>query len=510
MSAVYFLYSSLEARSLEDGEVNEINNRSTLQFLSEEELKRIHAATLEILETTGVKFMCEEALVVFREAGLRVDDQSIVYFSPEVVEMALSTAPSSFTRYPLDPKRPIVRWGGGDCFIGTGSTVAYVVDLNGDYREGTEDDIACFARLSDAMENLPIGNGMVWAQDIPKAVFHARYFEVLTKNNSKVMPAGDGLDHKTSKDLVRLSQCVLGGEDEQVKKKTYTMTALPQQALVWSEEASAVIEPAKARLPNEICPMPLLGSMHPATIAGGLVQMNVEMLSGIVLNQLVTPGAPVVWMSWPGMMDMAVASNVFGCPEQGIMSAASAQMARWYGIPSNIIVGQTDSKLPDQQAGYEKMFSVLLAALAGADEIALAGGLIDFGRSASYAQVVIDDEMAGYVQHALKGITVNSDKLAIDVIREVAHGGNYIGHDHTFVHFRDEQYFPTVSNRRMRQMWESQGSKDIAEVAAERARQILSEHRPRPLSREQASDLEKEVSGIYKREGISYEPYPYD
>jgi len=489
--------------------VNELNNRSTLCVLSEDELKRIHAGTLEILETTGVKFLCEEALAIFREEGLPVDGESVVCFPPDVVERCIASAPPAFTRFPLDPKHAPLRWGGGDCYIGTGSTVAYIMDLNGKYREGVEEDIASFARLSDAMEHLPVGNGMVWAQDIPKAVFHARYFEVLAKNNSKVMPAGDGLDTKTSADLVRLSQCVCGGEEGLRKKKTFTMTALPQQAMLWSHEATAVIEPAKAGLPNEICPMPLIGSMHPATIAGALVQMNVEMLSGIVLNQLVNPGAPVVWMVWPGLMDMRVASNVFGAPEQGIMCAASTQMARWYGIPTNIIVGQTDAKIPDQQAGYEKMFSVLLAALAGADEIALAGGLIDFGRIACYEQVVIDNEIAGYVQRALAGITVNSDKLAIDVIREVSHGGNYIDHEHTYNHFRDEQYFPTLSNRDMRQKWEAEGSKDIREAAIEKARRILTEHHPKPLSKEQARDLENEVETIYKREGIAYTPYPY-
>ena len=489
--------------------MNELNNRSALRVLSDEELKRIHTDTLEILETTGVKFLCEEALSVFAEHGLPVGDDSVVFFPPEVVERCIASAPSAFTRHPLDPKHPTVRWGGGDCYIGTGSTVAYIVDLDGNYREGGEADIAHFARLSDAMDNLVIGNGMVWAQDISQAVFHARYIEVLAKNNGKVMPAGDGLDTKTSADLVRLSQCILGGEEELRKKKTFTMTALPQQALLWSHEAAAVIEPAKAGLPNEICPMPLIGSMHPATLAGALVQMNVEMLSGIVLNQLVNPGAPVVWMSWPGLMDMSVASNVFGAPEQGLTNAASAQMARWYGIPSNIIVGQTDSKVPDQQAGYEKMFSVLLAALAGADEIALVGGLIDFGRIACYEQVVIDNEIAGYVQRALAGITVNSDKLAIDVIREVSHGGNYIDHEHTFNHFKDEQYFPTLSNRDMRQKWEAEGSKDIRESAIEKTRDILDNHHPKPLNREQAHDLEKEVETIYKREGVPYAPYPY-
>ncbi len=145
-----------------------------------------------------------------------------------------------------------------------------------------------------------------------------------------------------------------------------------------------------------------MGSMHPVTMAGALVQMNAEVLSGLVLNQLVNPGAPVIYMVWSGIMDMSVASNVFGCPEQALIGVAAAQLARYYKTPSNIIVGQTDSKMPDQQTGYEKMMSMFLVALAGADEIALVSGLIDFAKTASYEQVVIDNEMAGYIHGILK------------------------------------------------------------------------------------------------------------
>lgn len=488
----------------------DIQRKSPLNLLTEDELKHIHTRTLEILECTGVRFLCKSAINIFRQHGLKIDRNNVVYFPPDVVERCIRSVPPSFTRFPIDPTRKPVRLGEGSVYFGTGSTTAYVLDLDGKYRKATEKDIMDFARLSDAMDNLPIGNGMIWAQDIPKSVFHARYFEVLVKNNGKVTPAGDGLDQKTTDDLIRLSSVVCGGREEIAKKKTFTMTACPQQALTWSEEITVAIETAKVKLPFEPCPMPLTGSMHPVTLAGALVQMNAELLSGLVLNQLVNPGAPVIYMVWPGMMDMSVASNVFGCPEQALICAAAAQMARWYNIPSNIIVGQTDSKVPDEQAGYEKMMSMLLAALAGADEIALVGGLIDFGRTANYEQVVIDNEMAGYIHRILEGIDVTEDKLAIDVIREVAHGGNYIAHEHTFRYFREEQYFTKLSDRTMRDIWVRNGSKDIRERAIEKARKILKEHHPAPLSKETQKDLEKEVAAIYKREGVKYIPAKVD
>lgn len=482
--------------------------KNPFKILSEDEICRIHTATLDLLENTGVKFLCDNALKVFKSAGFRIDDEKNVYFPPDVVERCIRSVPPAFTRYPLnaDKFKP-VRLKEGNVYFGTGSTTAYVLDLDGNYRQGTEQDIADFARLSDAMDNLVIGNGMIWSQDTPRSVFHARYVEVLSKNNGKVMPAGDGLDQKTTEDIINLAAVVLGGYEEIGRKKTFTMTALPQRALTWSEEAVVVIETAKAKLPNEICPMPLCGTMHPVSLAGALVQGNAETLSGVVLNQLVSPGAPIMYMVWPGITDMSAATNIFGCPEQVLMNAAFTQLARFYNIPSNIIVGQTDSKIPDQQAGYEKMMGMLLVALAGANEIALVGGLIDSGKVANYEQVVIDDEIAGYIKRILYGIDVTEDKLAIDVINQVGHGGNFLSHEHTLKYFKEEQHFAKLSDRSARNSWVAAGSKNIRKKAVEKAREIIKNHRPNHLSGKTIDNLEREVAAIYKREGEKYIPF---
>ncbi|MCL4377407.1 MAG: trimethylamine methyltransferase family protein, partial [Actinobacteria bacterium] len=345
-------------------------------------------------------------------------------------------------------------------------------------------------------------------QDIDPRVFHARYVEVIAKNNGKVMPAGDGLDQKTTEDIINLVSVVLGGYSEISKKKTFTMTAVLQRALTWSEEAVVIIETSKAGLPNEICPTPLVGSLHPATLAGALVQGNAEILSGIVLNQIVNPGAPVMYMTWAGMMDMSsTLSNVFGCPEQVLLSAAFAQMAKFYEIPSNIITAFTDSKIPDQQCGYEKMTGLLLTALAKPDEIALVGGLLEGGKVANYEQLVIDNEIAGYVKRIIKGIDINDDKLALDIISETGPGGNYLSHTHTLKHFKDEQYFQKLSDRSTRQVWENAGSREITFKARETAAAILNEFKPNHLDNKIISELERETAKIYRREGVSYKPY---
>jgi trimethylamine--corrinoid protein Co-methyltransferase len=285
------------------------------------------------------------------------------------------------------------------------------------------------------------------------------------------------------------------------------MGMCPQRALTYTEEATVIIETAKAKLPCWVIPMPLAGSMHPVTLSGALVQGNAETLSAVVLSQLVKPGAPIVMTPWPGMMDMAAVTNVFGCPEQVLINLAFAQVAKYYRLPSSICVGQTDAKIPDQQAGYEKMMGILLAAMAGADVVGVFGGLIDSGKVGNYEQAVIDDEIAGYVKRILKGIEVTEEKLGIDVINEVGHGGNFLEHAHTLKYYREEQYFPGLSNRDARQRWEAEGSQATRERAIEKAKRILKEHRPDPLPNKIISELEKAVANIYKREGEEYRPF---
>jgi len=477
-----------------------------LKILSDEELQRIHLSTLEILENTGVKFLCKKAREIFTDSGLKVDKDHVVYFPPDVVERCIRSCPPGFARYPLDPEHETVRLGTGKAYIGTGSTIAWVLDLDGRHREAMEKDIVDFARLSDAMNHLTVGNGMIWAQDIPKSIFHARYFEALVKNNGKVTPAGDGLDEKTTKDIINLVGAALGGKDEIRKYKSYTMTACPHSALTWGENVWVFIEAGKYGIPVEFGPMPFPGSMNPVSIAGTLVQMNAEILSVLVLNQLVSPGAPGIYWVWPGVMDMKAGSHAFGCPEGTLIGAAAAQIARYYQIPSNVICGPTDSKIPDQQTGVEKMMTTLLPALAGADEIALVGGMIDFAKTANYEQVVIDNDMAGYVKRLLDGVDVTDDKLAVDIIRETGHGGNYLSHEHTFKYFKEELHFVDIFDRSSRDTWLATGGKDTRQRAIEKVREILKNHHPDPLPKDRKKDLEEVMREIYKREGQDYKP----
>lgn len=478
-----------------------------LKLLSDDEVRRIHYATLDLLENVGVKFTLPEAQAIFREAGLRVDPDGVVHFEPGLVEECIRKAPARFTRHPLSSTAQPVKMGDGTFHMSPGSTVLNVLDLDsGKKRPGTLEDIVDFARLGDALPNFLLGNGVVWAQDVPPPVFHALYFEALVKNCGKPTPGGDILSPQIGKDLMELCGIVLGGREGMRAKKTYTFSGCPANALLWGETVWAFLIAAEAGMPSHILPTPFAGSMCPVTLAGTLTQANAEILSIVVLVQLINPGAPVIYAPYPGIMDMKTANHSWGCPEAALLSAAFAQLSRYYNLPSDTIAGASDSKLPDGQAAFEKMMVVLLPALAGSDCCTLFGGLLELDDYASYEQLVIDNEIAGNITRILQGIRVDEDTLALDVIAQVGHGGNFLNTEHTFRHYRREQYTPQLADRHRRATWETAGGKDLTERARAEARRILREYTPTHMPEDMQRELEAAVRSICRREGVDYTP----
>jgi len=240
-------------------------------------------------------------------------------------------------------------------------------------------------------------------------------------------------------------------------------------------------------------------------MAGTLVHANAEAISAIVLSQLDRPGCPIIYApSYGGCMDMATGSHCSGTPEAAFQGAAFAQLGRWYGFPTNMMAGISESKLPDAQAGYEKMMVLLLPALAGAHCITQAAGLLDFALSTSYEQMVIDDEICSQVLHLAKGFPIDEEAFALDAIRKVGHGGHYLEHEHTLRHFREALWLPRLADRRQYDQWASDGRKDIAQRAKEKADQILAEHKPVGVSSDRAAEAQKIVSNIFDREGVDH------
>ena len=206
-------------------------------------------------------------------------------------------------------------------------------------------------------------------------------------------------------------------------------------------------------------------------------------------------------------MDMAVGSHCFGTPESALYGASAAQLGKWYNLPTNIMMGTTDSKAPDAQASYEKMMTFILPALTGTDCMSLSGGMLDFALSASYEQMIIDNEMAGQVLRIRRAFEVNEETLAVPVIKEVGHGGIFLSTEHTLKHFRDEFYFTKLADRTTYETWAATGKKDMLQRARDIASAVPVEATGRGISLPRRQQVAQVVKEIFKREKIDYDKY---
>jgi trimethylamine---corrinoid protein Co-methyltransferase len=391
--------------------------------------------------------------------------------------------------------------------MGAGSLPLHIIEPDTyERRSATLDDMIRFSWLVDGLEHIAIGNSVVLPHDVPSSVLHAIWNLNSAVNLSKPSCCWYATSRQMAEDGAAVLCAAAGGADNLRTMKSWAITICPESPLTWGPSLYGLLELARLQVPIEVLPMPVCGGNAPVTVAGSLVQGNVEALSAIVLAQLVSPGCPVIYApSYAGSMDMKLGAFCFGSPEAALQGAAFAQLGHWYGFPTNVMAGVSDSKVPDEQAGYEKMLVLLLPALAGADCITQAAGLLDFALSTSYEQMVIDDEICSQVLHLVKGMGFDEDALAESVIREVGPGGSYTGHEHTFRFFREALWRPQLSDRQTYEKWSDQGRKDIGLRARAQAQEIIAQHRPVGVPQAQAEAAAEAARAICRREGVESE-----
>ena len=473
-----------------------------LEILSNEQLYQVHTSSLQILENVGVKVEEPRALQVLADAGARVDSQNRVAKIPShLVKEGLEKAPSTCSLFGRDRVHE-QRFGDGRVYFSMQGEGVNVLDLEtGERRPSTLKDAIAFFRLADALENIDHASMCVTALDVPDVAGPA--YEVVEefKNTTKTI---DGYLYgaSISRDTIRIASVVAGGEEELRKTPMLLGFYNPVSPLQHSKDQLEGLRIyAEYNQPTLIAPMDLAGGTGPATLAGLLVQQNAEVLSGIVIAELFTPGAPVLYGSVSTVMDMRTGNAVFGAVELGMMNVAAAQLARYYHLPSRGTGGGTESKVSDIQAGFEKTITLSMAALAGMNFIYDAGGSLESTLTASFEQAVIDNEICGAVSRAVHGIDVNDRTLAMDVIEAVGPGGEFLSQRHTLENVQKEHYIPRIINRDKWEVWQRAGAKDLRQVAREEAKRILAEHQPEPLDHDVTIEIENIANEIAKNAG---------
>jgi trimethylamine--corrinoid protein Co-methyltransferase len=257
------------------------------------------------------------------------------------------------------------------------------------------------------------------------------------------------------------------------------------------DQAQGVLDYAGAGHPLHLLSGPMRGASGPATMAGTLVLQTAEILGGNVLGQLVSPGIGAIYVGYATPMDMRLGTMASGSIDVGIMGVASAQIARYLGMPSAVFFPMTDAKLPDPQASYERHLQALLCAQAGVNHIMALGGLENEG-AFSPEQMVIDNEICGMIGKVLEGIRVDDERLAVDLIKTVGPiPGNYLGKEHTRRHWKEDYFIPKVSVREGYDAWIAGGRRGVVERASEIAQNVMATHRPVPLPPEVDRELDR-------------------
>ena len=467
--------------------------------LTKDEIYDVHLASMEILEKIGVMFSDELAQKFFREGGAEIQGE-VVKIPEHLVKECVDKAPERVTLCGRNPKYDVKLQDRITHFTAC-SEATYVLDVETDEpRLATKKDLADLSRLADALDYYSTMLPSVVPQDVPKNLWLQHALEAILNNTEKhaffICPTG--VD--AARDTIRLAAAVVGDEEALRKRPIMTGGAFFSSPLrMWAEASRPLIEYARSEVPINLGDNLMMGATCPITLAGALAQGNAEMLSGVVLAQLVNPGAPILYNSDPFSMDMRTSNIAICAPEKGLCNAALAQIARYYGFPTVMDGFSPDSKVNDTQAGYEKAVSGLASALSGANLI-MGAGLLAYGDYPCFKSFVIDNEMLGYIYRVIRGIEVNEETLAIDVIATVGHRGNFLGQKHTNIHLREEHFIPEITDRYRTETWRSKGSKTIVERAKEKAIEILKSHYPEPLEKDIQQKLKEIVEESQRRE----------
>jgi len=469
-----------------------------LNILGDSEIQNIHQCSLEILEEIGVRIHLKKMRTLLADHGFPVDEgDKTVKFPPELVEKFVEKSPHGFILSGADPD---LQWRISPetrVWVGLG-TPFRMLDASGKRRDTTMKDVREHLILFEHLKHICCSQMDIWPQGIPIYIYQAEAIQSWARNCKK--PIGTGAyGVMVTQDFVEMVDLVTGGSDNTKDQYPYCCIVNTHSPLTSAHmQLEGLMIFAENNVPAIMSPEAMAGTTAPVTLAGLLVQHNAEVLSHITMAQVVNGGAPVLYGSVSNIADMRNGRPALGAVETSMLSAASAQMAHFYGLPCRAVAGATESKIMDLQCGIEREQSMTLAAMSGVNFITSVGTLESTNQGA-HELCVIDNEIIGRIERLMEGIAVNPTTLAMDAIRRVGPEGNYLKERHTLNHIIPEHFIPSVSDRQPLEAWKRGGQKGIIDHAAEKVNTILKNHQPVALDGRLAKELDSFVESVKKR-----------
>ena len=461
--------------------------RNGSEILSSADIELIHNNSMKLLANVGVEFPDDDAVGVFKRHGFKTDGHR-VYFSEEQVMSGLETVPAQFTLQARNPERSVTV-GDGEPVFAPAYGAPFLVDPGVGKRAPTMEDYHNLVRLAQALPNQDLsGHLLVEPGDVPAGTAHLRMLHACIVHSDKPF-IGSAEGRAGARHTMEMANILFGGE---VGEEPVTIGLINSLSPLGysSEMLQALMEYARWRQPVIIAALAMAGSTAPITLAGVLAMQNAELLAGVTLTQLISPGTPVAYGSTSTNIDMKTGALALGGPELSLMIAAHAQIARCYGLPSRSGGALTDASSPDAQAGFESMLGLLTTVNSGVDFVLHAAGILSSYLAFSYEKFVLDDEMCGMVRRFRRGIAITPETLAYEVIAKVGPGGNFLMEMHTVKRCRNEFWQPAVCDRGGLEAWMADGRPDAVARARRRWQQLLAEHEDPPLDAMTARQLQ--------------------
>lgn len=454
--------------------------------LTESDCQSVYDTALDLLEQLGMGSPIKEFVDVVTAAGGWVDDNDRLHYPRHVVEGAIATAAKDWVWHGLDDSRSIELKDTKVHFGTAGAAVLILDHETNDFRPSTTQDLYDVARLVDTLDNIHFFVRTVVTRDMETA----RELDINTAYAvmmGTTKPVGTSFfrpEHVF--EVVDMFDAVMGGPGE-FRKRPFVVannTFVVPPLRYAEESAECMVAQVQAGMPINLLSAGQAGATSPAALAGSLAQALAECLAALTNVNLMSPGHPCVMGLWPFVSDLRTGAMSGGSGEEALLNAAAAQLANWIGLPSGVAAGMADSKLPDNQAGYEKGITVSLAAHAGANLVYESAGMLASLLACSLEALVIDNDMMGSINRTVRGIEIDPTTLSADVIADVVNGpGHFLGHAQTLGLMQTEYTYPLIGDRNSPEDWKDLGARDARQAAHEVVTEVLAKHYPNHVPR---------------------------
>ncbi|UCH33243.1 MAG: trimethylamine methyltransferase family protein [Armatimonadota bacterium] len=468
-----------------------------LEVLSTHEVDTIHDTALSVLEDVGMRIHSEAArrLVQLEAGGIWDESTDLVRFPRELVEDCLSLCPTTFRLVNARGERATEVGEGRRPLFASGHNAVFVTDDGGRTRRpASKLDIEHFARLTQRLDNLDLVGVHAMPQDVDAEMSLAHAVHAIWRHCDK--PLYFSPDHDRVMSVIVAMTQKLAGEEDLREYPCAVCQVSPTSPLQWEQGAAdALMLAVRAGLPLVVLPEPFCGVSAPISLAGTMVIHHAETLSGVVLANLARPNPPVIYGSAWTTFDMRAGNVTIGSPESMLLRIAGAQLARHCHLPYHAIGPDTDSQLVDYQSATEKT-STAWAAVCGGVHVHVNSGMIGTGMTVALDQLVLDDELAGYMKRIADGIRVDRETLAYNAIRDVGPAGSFLTHDLTLALMRSpEHWIPPLTRHPVFESWRRAGSLSLLDVARARCDELLDRDSPAVID----SALDQALGGLLPR-----------